>query len=89
MELLQPIGIIWGISIVLGIIIGARKGMGCLGLIGCLILGPVGVIIVIVTKGYKVYCIHCRKTISRKAVVCPYCQKSQDPSVIYEDEQPY
>jgi len=89
MELEQLIGVIWAVSIIIGVIIGAKKGMGCLSLIGCLILGPIGVIIVTITDGYKASCIHCKKTISRKAVVCPYCQKSQDPSVVYEEEPPY
>jgi hypothetical protein len=79
---LEHIGYIWIASIIIGLIIGAKKGMGCLSLIGCVILGPIGVIIVILTKGYKVKCRQCSKTISRKAVVCPYCNNSQE---VYPD----
>jgi hypothetical protein len=57
--------------------IGSNKGLGCAGLVLGLILGPFGIILVLVLNGDRVKCPFCGKLIDKKAIVCPYCQREQ------------
>ncbi len=69
--------IVWlGLGIASGII-GSRKGIGCLGFfLGC-VLGPIGLIIILVMKGNRKQCAYCKEYIHKDATICPKCQKPQ------------
>ena len=58
-------------------IVGSRKGIGCLGLILGVVLGPVGLVIVLVMKGNRKQCPYCMEYIHKDASVCPKCQRKQ------------
>ena len=68
--------IIWLISGIIAGVIGSQKGEGCSGFIVGLLLGPIGIITGILSKGNRVKCPYCQKLIDRKAVKCPYCQSN-------------
>ena len=57
--------------------IGAKKGEGCISVITGFLLGPIGLIIALISKGNKVKCPYCQEYIDKKAIVCPYCRKEQ------------
>lgn len=53
---------------------GSFKGAGLAGFLLGLILGPFGLIIVILSPGKRVKCPYSKKYIDPEAVKCPYCQ---------------
>jgi hypothetical protein len=65
---------IWLACGVIAGIIGAQKGAGCASFAFGVLLGPIGVIIVLVSPGNRVKCPFCQKYIDPQAKVCPYCQ---------------
>ena len=75
----MAIVLIWIICGVIAGIIGSSKGAGCAGTALGLLLGPFGIIIILVMSGNQKECPHCRKKIHPDATVCPYCQKKQPP----------
>lgn len=64
--------LVWGIVAAL---IGSGKGEPGWGLFVGLLLGPIGVLLVIFSKGYRKPCSFCRELIYEEAIVCPYCQR--------------
>lgn len=72
--------IIWIVCGILGAVIGSNKGVGCLGAILGFVLGPLGLLIVVVTPDEtRVECPFCREKINKAAVVCPHCRNPQQP----------
>ncbi len=69
--------IIWFASVVLGVIIGAKKGEGCISFIMCFLLGPLWLPVVILSKGKRKKCEYCKEYIDKDATVCPHCRRSQ------------
>ena len=55
--------------------IGARKGAGFSGFVIGILLGPIGVIIILLSKGNQKKCPFCVELVNEKAVVCPHCQR--------------
>lgn len=65
--------LIWIICWIATFIIGTSKGTGCASaIVG--VLGPIGLIAVLVDKGNRVKCPFCQEFIDKKAVKCPRCQ---------------
>lgn len=56
-------------------ILGSRKGIGTSAFFFGLILGPLGVILVLFSKGKRVACPFCDKLIYMASTVCPHCEK--------------
>ena len=56
-------------------ILGSRKGIGVSAFFFGLILGPLGVILVLLSKGKRVACPFCDKLIYKVSPVCPHCQQ--------------
>jgi DNA-directed RNA polymerase subunit RPC12/RpoP len=56
--------------------IGSRKGEGCLGFVCGLLLGPLGVVVAVLSKGNRVECPYCYEQINRKARICPFCRSA-------------
>lgn len=62
----------------LTVIVGAKKGIGCLGAILGFI--PVfGLIIILLLPGDRVKCPYCKECIDKQAVKCPKCQSPIEP----------
>lgn len=68
--------VIWLLSVIASASIGAKKGNPIGGTFLGLVLGPVGLVIVLVS-GYanRRACPFCAEQIMKKAVVCPHCQR--------------
>lgn len=67
--------LIWILCGIVAALIGGAKGRGCLGFILGILLGPFGILIMLVTPGDRIPCPYCRERIHPDATVCPHCQK--------------
>jgi len=68
--------LIWILCGVLAAAFGSQKGTGCMSAIIGFLLGPIGLIVVILDKGNRINCPYCRQLIDKKAVICPFCRSS-------------
>ena len=80
MNILFYCGVIinWIVMGVIGGMIGNPKGMGFVGFLLGLFLGPLGIIVVQISDGDRRECPFCKKRIDKNATVCPYCQREQE-----------
>lgn len=53
--------------------IGSRKGEGGLSFFLGLLLGPVGILIALVSKGDRITCPYCKELIHKQALACKHC----------------
>jgi len=60
---------------IIGSALGSRKKMGISGFFYGLILGPLGVILVFISKGKRVACPFCKKLNYITSPVCIHCDK--------------
>jgi hypothetical protein len=67
--------LLWTVSIILAGLIGARKDATGLGIITGIILGPVGVLIMLATRGNLVSCPFCKEWIRYGALACSHCAR--------------
>lgn len=56
-------------------VLGSRKGMGISSFFYGLILGPLGVVLVFISKGKRVPCPFCKKLNFMTSTVCIHCDK--------------
>lgn len=82
MELLAIFWLLFGI--VSAIIASGRGNSGCLWFGLGVLLGPIGVVLAFTTGAT---CERCRKRISSKAEVCPYCQDRLVPEPVREHQR--
>jgi len=54
-------------------LIGNKKGVVISSFFLGLILGPIGIIIVLINKGNRIVCPYCKKLIHFESTKCPYC----------------
>jgi predicted amidophosphoribosyltransferase len=66
----------WFLFGIIAAAIGAKKGEGCLSLILGLLLGPIGILIVLLSKGNRQTCPYCRELVHKDAAICRHCGKS-------------
>jgi len=72
------IGFIWFISLILATVIGSRKGNPISGFLVGLLLGPIGVVIALVSGDKnRISCKFCAEKIMNTASICPHCQRGQ------------
>ncbi|NLN77115.1 MAG: hypothetical protein GX139_12520 [Armatimonadetes bacterium] len=55
--------------------IGKKKGEGTTACIGGVLLGPIGVLMAVVSKGDRATCPFCKSLIDPAASVCSHCQR--------------
>jgi hypothetical protein len=67
--------LIWIICGIVAAIIGNQKGEGCAGFILGVVLGPIGILLALGSKGNRKQCPFCKEMIHREALVCPRCQR--------------
>ena len=66
---------IWLICGIIAAIIGQKKGEGCAAFILGVLLGPIGILATVASKGNRKECPNCKEMINKKATVCPHCQR--------------
>ena len=71
----MPFLLIWFLFGIVAAMIGKRKGEGLLGFIVGILLGPIGILIVLFSKGNRKICPACKEFIHKDATRCPRCQK--------------
>lgn len=66
------IGLLFGI---IAGLIGHKKDRGFLGFVLGFMLGPFGILIILLIRGSRRNCPYCKELIQHTATVCPHCQK--------------
>ena len=74
-QIYQSFGIVFFVSAIISCVIGSRKGEPISSFFFGLFLGPIGVILAILSTGNKKKCQYCQEFVNKKATVCPHCQK--------------
>jgi len=67
--------IVWLVCVITATIIGSGKGTGVSAFFYGLILGPLGVVLVLISKGKRVACPFCKKLNYITSTVCIHCDK--------------
>lgn len=67
--------LVWVVCIITATILGSHKGMGPSSFFFGLILGPLGVILVYISKGKRVACPFCDRPVYMTSTICPHCEK--------------
>ena len=66
--------IFWLVCGVVAAMIGADKGEAVSGFVVGFVLGPLGVVVALLSQGNTKKCDACQKRVNRMATKCPYCQ---------------
>ena len=66
---------LWLVCGVVAAMIGSKKGEGCAGFIFGVLLGPIGILIAVLSSGNRKSCPSCKEMINKQAKVCPHCQR--------------
>ena len=70
------IALVWFGCVIVCTYIGMQRGFPFLGFLNGLVLGPLGVLFVVIQKNGRRYpCPHCAEEILKQAKVCPHCQR--------------
>ena len=67
--------IFWILCGLIAGMIGSSKGAALSSFFLGILLGPIGVIIALVSNGDRRPCPYCKELVREKAVVCPHCQR--------------
>lgn len=67
---------IWLLSATIAGSIGGRKGEGGKAFLVGLLLGPLGVLLAMVSSGDRRPCPHCAEPVRSIAKVCPHCRNA-------------
>ena len=72
MEYIIPLWILCGL---IGAAVGSSKNLGLWGFVVGFLLGPIGLLIVVLSSGNRIPCPFCCEKMNRRATVCPHCQR--------------
>lgn len=64
----------WFICAVISAAIGSSKGETVSAFIMGIILGPLGILVALLSSGNRIPCPACREKIHKKAAICPHCR---------------
>jgi len=67
--------VLWLACAVTASIIGSQKGEAVTGFLTGALLGPVGVLLALLSSGDRTRCPHCKEPIRKRASVCPHCRQ--------------
>jgi hypothetical protein len=73
----------WLVCGIIAAMIGSKKGESCLGFIIGALLGPIGILLAILSRGNRKACPSCKEMINKKAKVCPHCQRDTNFEAYY------
>ncbi len=71
-------GAFWIVCAAIASQVGARKGMAGAGFVQGLMLGPLGIVAALVSRGDRKECPYCRELVHSQATVCSHCCKGID-----------
>lgn len=66
--------VLWFLCGLIAAAVGSSKNLGAPGFLLGLLLGPIGIMIVVLSSGNRIPCPFCREKMNRRAIVCPHCQ---------------
>lgn len=62
------------LSAIVSTVIGSYKGEPIAGFFAGALLGPIGVVLALISRGYRRPCQYCHELIHRDAKICPHCR---------------
>jgi hypothetical protein len=65
--------IFWLLCAIAAGMIGKTKGEPCLGFVIGALLGPLGILAALLSRGNRRPCLCCKEAIHKEAQICPYC----------------
>jgi hypothetical protein len=65
----------WTLCAIVASIIGNKKGEAGWGCLWGILLGPIGILIAILSDGNRKPCPFCQEKVHEAATVCPHCRK--------------
>lgn len=66
---------LWVVSALVATYVGVQRGIGFLAFLNGVVLGPLGVLFVVIQKdNRRVACPHCAEQVLKVAKVCPHCR---------------
>jgi len=69
--------VLWIVCTLISTYIGVQKGIGFMGFINGVVLGPLGVLIVMIQDdSNRSACPSCAEKVMKAAKVCPHCQRT-------------
>ncbi len=71
-----------GVNFLIGYAIGKPKGQAGTSAFICVLLGPIGWIIALCSKGHTVTCPFCAESIRSNAVICRHCHRELPPALV-------
>jgi hypothetical protein len=66
--------LVWLVCALIASAIGSKKGEPFSGFLFGAVLGPLGVLLALLSSGNRKPCPACREKIHKKATVCPHCR---------------
>jgi len=66
--------VVWGLSVLVSLWIGLKKGEGMAMCLLAMLLGPLAIPVAILSKGHKLPCPYCATKIPAKAIYCKHCR---------------
>ena len=66
---------VWVMCGIIGLMVGQQKGIAPLGCAMGFLLGPLGLVVVLLMAGNRVECQWCKTRIRPDAAVCPQCHR--------------
>lgn len=65
----------WLVCAIIAAIIGDKKGEAGIGCLAGFLLGPIGILMALVSTGNRKPCPYCQEPVNKAASVCPHCRK--------------
>ncbi|PMM16928.1 hypothetical protein [Vibrio breoganii] len=71
----EMLAVFWLVCTIVATHLGAKKGVPFLGFLNGLLMGPIGLLLVVLVKDQlRFSCPNCAESIMKKAKICPYCK---------------
>ena len=69
--------VVWIACTLISTYMGVKKGIGLMAFLNGIILGPLGVLIVLIQDdSNRISCPSCAEKVMKEAKICPHCQRT-------------